>query len=192
MDPTAAVAPERVEQSADQLLADEPGFLSETPLSPVRFGRIGWVNEMRLRIEALNYSWHRWVISFHLRQGSLLEQWFGDLTLWKLALALALPFSLILGWVAIGLLRQRRPRTLDPVDRSLQRLSRKLAASGLERRTGEPVGYYAERVAGARPELAALMSAVAGHYEQLRYAGRDDSRVQRAYREAVRACMRNA
>ncbi|NVK42511.1 MAG: DUF3488 domain-containing protein [Oceanospirillaceae bacterium] len=190
VDPTAAVAPERVEQTVDQLLADEPGFLADTPLSPVRFGRIGWINEVRLRVEAVNYSWHRWVLSFHLRQDALLQRWFGELTLWKLALALALPFCLVLGWVALSLLRQRRPKTLDKVDSELVRLSHRLGARGLERHSGEPVGRYAARVAEAWPELAPLILAVGRRYDQLRYAGIDDSTAQRAYREAVRACLR--
>ncbi|GGO75558.1 protein-glutamine gamma-glutamyltransferase [Marinobacterium nitratireducens] len=190
VDPTAAVAPQRVEQTADQLLADEPGFLSDTPLSPVRFGRINWLNQLRLRVEAINYSWHRWVLSFHLRQDALLQRLFGELSLWKLALALALPFGLVLGWVALSLLRQRRPKTLDKVDSALLRLSQRLGAQGLGRRNGEPVGLYAARVAEARPELEPLILAVARHYDQLRYAGHDDNAVRRAYREAIRACMR--
>lgn len=190
VDPTAAVAPERVEQTADQLLANEPGFLAETPLSPVRFGRIGWINELRLRVEAVNYSWHRWVLSFHLRQDALLQRLFGDLSLWKLALALSVPFCLVLGWVALSLLRQRRPKTLDPVDSALMRLSHRLEARGLARKNGEPVGTYALRVAQAQPELAPLILSVARHYDQLRYAGLDDGAVRRAYREAIRACLR--
>jgi len=189
VDPTAAVAPERIEQSAEQLLADEPGFLAESPLSPVRFGSIGWINELRLRVEGINYSWHRWVLGFHLRQDSLLQRLFGELSLWKLALALAVPFSLVLGWVALSLLRQRRPHRLHPVDSALIRLSHRLAARGLARHTGEPVGSYALRVAEAQPELAPLILSVARHYDQLRYAGQDDADLRRAYLKAVRACL---
>ncbi len=190
IDPTGAVAPERIDQSAEQLLSDEPGFLSDTPLSPMRYGHIGWINSLRLRVDALNFVWHRWVISFHLRQNTLLQQLFGELRLWKLALALLIPFSLILGWVAIGLLRQRRLKTQDPIDAALLRLSRRLGARGLDRRPGEAVGDYASRVSQARPDLAPLIGAVARHYEQLRYAGRAELALQHAYQAAVRACQR--
>ena len=192
VDPTAAVAPERIDQSAEQLLANEPGFLADTLLSPVRFGHIPWVTELRLRIDALNYVWHRWVLTFQLRQNDLLQKLLGELSLWKLALALLIPFSLILGWVALELLRQRRPKPRNPADAALERLSRRLETRGLGRRPGEPVGVYATRVARARPDLAPLIEAVAHHYEQLRYAGCQDAVLPRGYSAAVRACLRRA
>ncbi|WP_020682776.1 transglutaminase TgpA family protein [Marinobacterium rhizophilum] len=190
VDPTAAVAPERIEQSAEQLLASQPGFLADTPLSPVRFGHIGWITTLRLRADALNFVWHRWVLSYQLRQGELLQKLFGDLALWKLALALLIPFSVVLGWVALGLLRQRRPRTKNPVDAALLRLSSKFERRGLGRRPGEPVGTYAQRVALARPDLAPMIGTVARLYVQLRYAEDAGPALQRAYLAAVRACLR--
>lgn len=190
VDPTAAVAPERIEQSAEQLLSSQPGFLADTPLSPVRLGHISWINALRQRADALNFVWHRWVLSYQLRQDTLLQKLFGGLTLWKLALALLIPFSLVLGWVALGLLRQRRPRAKDPVDAALLRLSMRFERRGLGRRPGEPVGAYAERIALARPDLESLIGTVARLYELLRYAQAAEPRLQRAYQAAVRACVR--
>lgn len=190
IDPTAAVAPERIEQSAEQLLSSQPGFLADTPLSPVRFGHIGWINALRMRTDALNFVWHRWVLSYQLRQNDLLQKLLGEVTLWKLALGLLIPFSLVLGWVALGLLRQRRPKTKDPVDAALLRLSGRFESRGLGRKPGEPVGRYAQRIALERPDLAPIIGTVARLYEQLRYAEGSDAQLHRAYLAAVRACVR--
>jgi transglutaminase-like putative cysteine protease len=190
VDPTAAVAPERIEQSAEQLLSSQPGFLSDTLLSPVRFGHIGWINALRMRADALNFVWHRWVLSYQLRQNDLLQKLLGEVTLWKLALGLLIPFSLVLGWVALGLLRQRRPKTKDPVDAALLRLIARFESRGLGRKPGEPVGRYAQRIALARPDLAPIIGTVARLYEQLRYAEGGEPQLHRAYLAAVRACVR--
>src|SRR5690606_9418295 len=63
VDPTAAVAPERIlggllgAMSLDEVFAN-------SPLSMARFQNIHWLNRLRLQVEALEYNWARWVLGY--------------------------------------------------------------------------------------------------------------------------------
>merc|ERR1711879_616729 len=61
VDPTAAVAPERIESGLEAALKEEQSFLEGDLLSPHRFRGINWVNSIRMKLDSLNYLWHRWV-----------------------------------------------------------------------------------------------------------------------------------
>lgn len=62
-DPTAAVAPQRIENGLERAVA--PGeFLAQQPLSASRYRNVDWLNQMRLRLDAVNYAWTRWVVNY--------------------------------------------------------------------------------------------------------------------------------
>ncbi|NQX88370.1 MAG: DUF3488 domain-containing protein, partial [Halioglobus sp.] len=63
-DPTAAVAPERIEMGLEQAVASEGSFLAAEPLSPLRYRNIPLLNQLRLRYDALTYRWQSWVVGF--------------------------------------------------------------------------------------------------------------------------------
>ena len=74
VDPTAAVAPERVRQSLGQSSADQVQGL----LSLGRYRHIKILNQLRLEWDALNYRWHQAVIGFDAQsQSRFLSRWFG-------------------------------------------------------------------------------------------------------------------
>ncbi|MED5441523.1 MAG: transglutaminaseTgpA domain-containing protein [Pseudomonadota bacterium] len=78
VDPTAAVAPDRIEYGLQRALLEEDTFLEESPLSPHRYTDIGWVNSLRLQLDNINYQWSRWVLAYDgERQKGLLSRWFG-------------------------------------------------------------------------------------------------------------------
>lgn len=78
VDPTSAVAPDRIEYGLQRALFEEDTFLEESPLSPHRYADIGWVNSLRLQLDNINYQWSRWVLAYDgERQKGLLSRWFG-------------------------------------------------------------------------------------------------------------------
>lgn len=89
LDPTAFVAPQRIEFGARDLFESEQSFLADSPFSLNRFGDIAWANWLRLRADNLNYLWGRWVLGY---DGSLqlefLQSIFGAWSLGKLILVL--------------------------------------------------------------------------------------------------------
>lgn len=78
VDPTSAVAPDRIEYGLQGALLEEDSFLEKSPLSPHRYTDIGWVNSLRLQLDTINYQWSRWVLAYDgERQKGLLSRWFG-------------------------------------------------------------------------------------------------------------------
>lgn len=186
LDPTAAVAPERIEMSADQLFSGQAGFLADSPLSARRLIRQGWLLQARMRYDALNFAWQRWVLNYHHQQQSLLQDWLGGVTPWKMVLALLVPGALVLGWLAWRLLRWPQPQ--DPLQRHLQRLLQRVARQGFQRQPDETLNRFVVRVAAHSPALAEILQPVAEAYESLHYAPSMDTQA----RQRLLAAMRQA
>lgn len=112
VDPTATVAPERIELGAEAWLQ---AYGERSGLDPLGGGRNSpWLNALRLRLDSLDYDWNRWVINFDSEsQFNLLESLTGQRT--EQALRRTLAGGLVL--VTVGLLlvvllygRGRHPR----------------------------------------------------------------------------------
>jgi transglutaminase-like putative cysteine protease len=165
-DPTAAVAPERIEGGLEAAL---PGFAGDgLPL----LGTSQWFERMALSWDALNATWDRWVLAFGPDQQSALLENMGihTPTLRDIALACAATVSavlLIFTWFG----SRPRPKRRDAVEESWQRLCRLLAKSVRAREPAEGPAEYATAVARLRPDLAAAIEDLAAHYLRLRYEG---------------------
>lgn len=169
-DPTAAVAPERIETGMEAAL---PGFGgSVLPL----LGEGRWLNAllsgMELRWDALNAAWDYWVLAFGPeQQRELIERLGIDApALRDVALVCAAAFGSML--LLFTLLQLRRPRpTSDPVELEWQRLCRRLARVTRPRNPAETPAEYAAAVGGVRPDLADGVHSLTEHYLRLRYDG---------------------
>ncbi|MBK1679498.1 transglutaminase TgpA family protein [Rhodocyclus tenuis] len=181
VDPTAAVAPARVEQGvASALPAGE-----ELPLA-MRFDA-EWMRALRYRWEAVNNSWNQWVLGYtpERQRDTLARLGLGKADWRTLTLALGAAGGIAL--IAFAVAGVRRSRPLDPAAREWQRFCRQLRRHGLIRADWEGPLAFAARVADERPELAALTTAAAGHYAVLRYGhGNADNLV------GLRQCVRDA
>jgi transglutaminase-like putative cysteine protease len=172
LDPTAAVAPERVTQPFDQLFADAPEFMADKPLSFINLQHnLTWLSAGRLRYEALNYSWHRWVLGYHQEQNNLLEKWFGRLNFIKMVLLLFIPVGSVLAVVIWWLLRVR-PRSISPLDKEAVMISDILGrlAPDLQRAHGETISQYSRRLKVALPGLRRELEEWHVLYQRVRYA----------------------
>ncbi len=192
VDPTAAVAPARVERNlAGALPANEA-------LPLLARSQFSWLHGMRYRWDALANTWNQWVIGYNPQhQRSLLASLGLYAAGWQQTTALftALCGVLLLGFTAWAL-RNRQP--LDPAAAAWQRLSAKLTRRGLARQPWEGPTTYAERIAATlddNPEEAALAAEVcdiAALYENLRYAApnRDPAQQKLLLRELKRRVTR--
>ena len=170
-DPTGAVAPERISQGVEAVFADQPGFMEDVGFSMMRFRDTQWLNTLRLRLDAIDYAWNRWVVSYDEDlQLAFLEEMFGENARSYVVLALSTSTALIFAVAAYFLLRGGRGQRRDPMTRSFLALAADLETCGLPRRKSEgPMGYCA-RVSIERPELASAMQTVTRMYVQLCYA----------------------
>ncbi|WP_231409970.1 DUF3488 and DUF4129 domain-containing transglutaminase family protein [Ralstonia solanacearum] len=168
VDPTAAVAPQRVAR----------GLAGAVPASEFRSRRVeepAWLRSVRWGLDGLISGWNRWVLGYDRARQARLFAWLGldaadpRAVLWGVS-ALFLLAALPLLW------QQRRPRP-DPVLAQWQRVCDRLARHGCVRGAAEGPMAYAERAAARFPPAADALRGIAAGYVALRY-GRDDGDAQ--------------
>lgn len=186
VDPTAAVAPERVEMSLADLFGDDDRFLANSPLSLIRFRDFGLVNWLLLQQNWIEYAWATWVLGYDRRQAELLERLLGRVDALRLGLLFAAAAAVsVLPWLLVRLVRRRKDKP-DPRDALIRRFCDRMARAGLPRRTGEGILDFANRVASARPALAPDVTAIARAYAALRYQQRASERIDELRRKVRR------
>jgi transglutaminase-like putative cysteine protease len=191
VDPTAAVAPDRIQRGAEQM-ASRRDYWGDSGIGAVRYNNYRLLKGLRSLADYVNYRWHRDVLGYDSsRQDGLMQRLLGDTGLWRRlavmgGLLLALGLVLFL-WALRG---QRRP--LHPLDRLYLRYCRRLARRGLVREPGEGPQAFAERVAREAPELAAEAGEFARIYAALRYRppGTSDAVLERRLRRMARGGFR--
>ena len=138
VDPTAAVAPERVEQGLEEALRGQEGFLADSLLSAYRFRSVTMVNWLRLRYDAAAWQWQSFIVGFNSdEQIDLLESWFGEIKVsWFVAVLLG-SWVVVLAPLIWWMNRSRSSSERLPVEQQFAELCRALARRGIERAVGE-------------------------------------------------------
>jgi len=86
-DPTALVAPDRINFGLRQAMQEEGSFLADSPFSLARLTNIAVFNQLRLWLADVDYNWSRWVLGFdRQKQQDLFKAIVGKLTPQRLAL----------------------------------------------------------------------------------------------------------
>ncbi len=142
VDPTAAIAPERVEQpiNIDNVLPE--GAISFSPDGDSV--RANWLVNARQLWGNVDYSWQRWVINYnHKNQGAFLSAWgIGNLT--EMLQWLLLSVGVATALVAAAILWPKQ-RQNDKALRVYQTFCGKLATCGLVRGGSEGERDFAKR-----------------------------------------------
>jgi transglutaminase-like putative cysteine protease len=93
-DPTAAVAPSRIEQGG---LLDTLSLSDRELLDTSALPSFAWTNSLSLKWDSLNYRWQRWVLSYDQKQQSrFLKDLLGEVTSARMALLLIAPAIIML------------------------------------------------------------------------------------------------
>jgi len=166
VDPTAAVAPERVEKNLARALP-RPATFGLGPLIELQNDPDSWLAQLRFGYAAMNNSWNQWVLDYNPeRQRSFLEELSAAFANWRTALGAALVAGLL-----AALRRRRRRRPVDPLDGLYQAFCRQQARHGYARHADEGPSSYAARLrimpAGAAKHAA--MEQFLTLYGALRY-----------------------
>jgi hypothetical protein len=170
VDPTSAVAPERIEEGLEFALRNEEKFLSNISLSWMKYRQTLWLTEIRLQLGAIGHYWDTWVVGYTpSMQMNFLTRYLGEMDLQRLGLIMLAAFFSLLAIVSLFVLAKRSHKLLQPVDREYLRFCRYLENQGLRRRIGEGPLHYASRVSQSRPELESAINAVTHAYVQMNY-----------------------
>jgi transglutaminase-like putative cysteine protease len=169
VDPTAQVAPERINQGLREALRGKEDFLLDNNFSLLKFSHLPWLNDVRMQLDQLNYYWHKTVLNFNKnKQGSVLKEWFGNGFLKKSLYALAglfcglfLLITLIVLW--------RKPNTKESeLVKTLRQFDKKIAGPSASRRENEGLSDYSLRLQQQYPEqsesIRRLFEKLQSHY----------------------------
>lgn len=176
VDPTAAVAPERI---YDTIADRRPG--AEGLLGAIGAGQAFDVADWMRR------GWNDFVLGFDAaRQRRMLQPLGLDATPARLATLFAgvAVVALLLTWWLVA----RDERERDPVLRAWHRMGRRYARLGLARQPHEPPLAWARRVASSRPAGVSELNALSLRFAEWRYAPHDgDARAARSLVRDLRA-----
>ena len=163
VDPTAAVAPERIESGIAGAMIS--GIGASWGLS----APIAWLHNMGLTWDALNAKWNDWILGYGPdKQASFLE-WLGmDEPDWrKMMLTLTFLVAAIIGIISFVLMMRYRP---PPKDRAAILYRKFTQKAGLPPKCGETPQAYAIRLSEDREEVAVGAERVTEQYLLARYA----------------------
>jgi transglutaminase-like putative cysteine protease len=147
VDPTAAVAPERVERGLSAALSSED-LASLSLLTSARLGEWDMAASVLRWADSMEHRWNLWVVGYDNRfQHEFLTRMLGDLSAARIGLAVLAGGVVCLGSLAVVLFWRRRPLTRHPVERAFRRFSNKLAAYGYQREPHESPSAFVRRVA---------------------------------------------
>jgi len=172
VDPTAAVAPNRISLGSDEVLQQEAAFLDRDMFALVRFRDSLLLNDLRLRLEMADYAWNRFVLNYDQnRQFELFASLFGNVTRVKIVLMLVSFVLIATLFVAFVVLRKPALNPRPPATQQYLRFCDYLARLGFARRRGETPMHYCERVGAANPQWRAELLAVTQAYVELAFIG---------------------
>ncbi|QNP41025.1 transglutaminase TgpA family protein [Lysobacter solisilvae (ex Woo and Kim 2020)] len=178
VDPTAAVAPERIYDT----IADR---------SPGASGLLGGLGVPTWNVsDWLRRNWNDLLLGFNAERQSRLLAPFGVEKLQGRQLGLLFALAAVAALLWMVWLSARGQREADPVLRAWHRLAARYRRLGLEREAHETASEWTARVARARPELAADLRELSQRFANWRYAapqpgmqnGRDATDLVRALR----------
>ena len=165
VDPTAAVAPQRIEQNLDSALREfgerVPGTFD-----------VALLERLQLTWDVINARWNEWVLGFGPETQRDFFEWLGleDPDWMDLTTLLAISLVVIMTAIAGVLWWQQRPPPRDAPSRQFYRLQRRL---GIPARRGEAPLAWARRAGALLPDDAGRIDTVVQLYLQARYAGNE-------------------
>jgi len=187
IDPTAAVAPERVQQG---LNAVAPGL--DNPLGiELDQGSLAMRSWRYLRnsLDMLNNSWNQWILNYGQAQQYNLLNWLGleRFGYQALVFALLLMIGIILLFVGLWLFSVRRLQQNDLLQIAYLRFCRRLAQLGVERKAHEGPQAFAQRASLVLPEQAAQIRHISQLYIQLRYRRKAEIKQHQQFNQLVKS-----
>jgi transglutaminase-like putative cysteine protease len=177
IDPTAAIAPTRIERNLAAAVPDNAALPFMARSAPQ------WLRDLRLNWDAVANRWNQWVLGYNseLQFAFLTRLGMEDITWQKLALNMTFALGLVVAGFALYMLRHLFAQQPDKMQTAWLKVCRKLAKAGLPRAPHEGAQDYAARIAAARPDLAENIRDLAARYDALRYGGKHDEAMLREF-----------
>ena len=181
IDPTAAIAPSRVQNGLAASLPDSVilPFMARTQ-SPL-------LRNLRLNLDSLTNQWNQWVLGYNTEQqfAFLTRLGMPSITWQNMVVSLMIGLATLIGIFALLMLRHLKAPHVDTAQRLYLKYCRKLVKINLVRAEHEGAQDFAARTIKASPQLAAAVTHITHLYLAVRYSGGASSAAIRALRHAV-------
>lgn len=172
VDPTAAIAPDRIEHGVDLDRQAEAGEVRFNPearaLMEQVLGYRAWLREARMAWASVDHAWNSWVLSYNPEKQRRFWDALGIVDWRRLALWLG-GLLAACALLAALIFRPRRTMAPDPALLLYRKFLGKLARRGVVPRTGEGPLDFAARAASARPESEQAIAGITGLFVRMRY-----------------------
>jgi transglutaminase-like putative cysteine protease len=170
VDPTAAVSPERIEQGFSSALFQEQAELNNNTFSLQSYRHIAWLNFLRQQLNGLDYQWTRWVVGYNnKRQLELLNRWFGQFSLVKLAVIMAFTLSSILLWLWFTN-RSKKVVVAYPIwQKNYLKAQALLSEKGIQKMPLQSLDDFAEQVFIYSPNVGISFKKLTQTFKKLHY-----------------------
>ena len=170
VDPTAAVAPERIEEGRRGAMVDGIGATwgLNRPSE--------WLYRLTLTWDALNAKWNEWILAYGPDNQGRFMEWLGmeDPDWRKMMLTLIAVLAVLIAIISVLLFMRYRPPPRDEAARLYEKFTKK---AGIEPATGETPYVVASRIAGTGSDRAAQADRITGLYLDVRYGPAGASRL---------------
>jgi transglutaminase-like putative cysteine protease len=190
IDPTAAVAPERIERGIDLEEQSPAGEVSFNPtgeaLAERAQGFRDWLRQSRLIWASIDHAWNRWVLSYDPENQRRFWDALGIVDWRGVALWLGGLLALCGGAAAL-LFWPRRKTPPDPAVMVYNRFLKKLARRGVVKKIGEGPLDFAKRAAAEQPEVGEAIGRITAVFLGIRYGKRAETADVKQLRRLVRA-----
>ncbi|MEN8259448.1 MAG: DUF3488 and transglutaminase-like domain-containing protein [Pseudomonadota bacterium] len=166
VDPTAAVAPERVEKDVNIDLQIATGEASFKTIDMRGLGKL--MVHMRFAWYSIDYAWQRWVLNYtSFNQTQFLSKLgINDLKSMTLWLAAGIAGATALAAILVFGGPRKRP---DKVIELYRKFRSKLKSVGLEKKPGEGAGDFGRRATQRLPKAAEQIRLITALYLNIRY-----------------------
>lgn len=158
-DPTAAVAPERVENGLNAALSQEDRDALSL-LSATRMSSEGLMHDLLNWTDSVEHQWNLWVVGYDATvQTSVLKDLLGSITAARVGFAIVIGGGVSLLLVALSLFWRRGRKRRHPIERALVHFDQRMRKLGNPRHPGETPAAYIRRLteqAGINGEALAM------------------------------------
>ncbi len=172
IDPTAAVAPERIEQGIGSVSGYEYDRFEFTNTDLAGLSNL--VLNLRFAWATVDHAWHRWIITYNaVSQNEFLSK-LGIDDIQSMVFILVGTVMITLALSSIVILYNQK-KNLHQAVILYQRFCKKISATGLTKTATESAGDFATRAIVRRPDLSNQILSITALYQNIRYGKVSDA-----------------
>jgi len=191
VDPTAAVAPGRIEYGSQFTFQEDENFLDDEVFSMLKYRSSSLlINDLILRLEMIDYAWNRFVLNYDAgTQFALFSRFFDTVNKRTILLTLLSMMMLFIGGAAFIVLRKPVRKPQIPVNSLYLKFCKYLSDNGIGRLPGETPMHYRDRVIAVQPQWTGDVTAITHMYMDLAFTPVSEAekvKRMRALKQAIR------